>query len=134
MTNFTWGTSTPNQSWATTTEQSWGLPIYIVLELRSIATNDVLTYPILKSSNISLYPERYDKYVLSIPSTTTGQYTYIAYESTTTSATNKINVLETGLAYIQMSEQSFVSATNPITYAEPSSGNTFDNTFDLTFN
>jgi hypothetical protein len=42
-------------------------------------------------------------------------------------------VLETGLAYIEMGEQAFVSATNSITYAEPSTG-TFDFTFDLTFN
>ena len=107
--------------------------LYIVLELRSMATNDIYTYPILKSSNLSLFPERYDEYTFGISPASTGQYTYIAYESTTTSATNKIGVLETGLAYIQMGEQAFVSAANSITYAEPIIG-TFDFTFDLTFN
>jgi len=107
--------------------------LYIVLELRSMATNDIYTYPILKSSNLSLFPERYDNYEFSLAPAVRGQYTYIAYESTSTSATNKIGVLETGLAYIEMGEQAFVSATNSITYAEPVT-NVFDNTFDLTFN
>lgn len=107
--------------------------LYIVFELTSIATNEVYSYAILKSSNLSLYPERYDKYTFQLAPAQAGQYTYIAYESTTTSATNSVGVLETGLAYIKINEQAFVSATNTITYAEPVV-NVFDNTFDYTFN
>lgn len=107
--------------------------LFIVFELQSMATNEVYSYPILKSENLSLHTERYDEYTFALAPASTGQYTYIAHESTTTSATNSIGVLETGLAYIKINEQAFVSAANSITYAEPVT-NVFDNTFDLTFN
>jgi hypothetical protein len=105
--------------------------LYIVFELKSMATNELYTYSILKSSNLSIYTERYDEFTFALAPAETGQYTYTAYEST--NGTNKAGVLETGLAYIKINEQAFVSAANTITYAEPII-NTFDNTFDNTFN
>jgi hypothetical protein len=91
-----------------------------------MATAETTSFSILRSSNQSQGLSRYDKFTISVGDLSKGQYTYTAYEG-------DISLVETGLAYIQMGEQVFVSATNTITYAEPSTG-TFDNTFDYTFN
>jgi hypothetical protein len=102
------------------------IPTAFEFELRSMATAETTSFSILRSSNQSEGLSRYDKFIVSVGDLSTGQYTYTAYEG-------DIALVETGLAYIQMGEQAFVSATNTITYAEPSTG-TFDNTFDYTFN
>ena len=102
------------------------IPTTFEFELRSMATAETTSFSILRSSNQSEGLSRYDKFIVSVGDLSTGQYTYTAYEG-------DIALVETGLAYIQMGEQAFVSATNTITYAEPSTG-TFDNTFDYTFN
>jgi hypothetical protein len=102
------------------------IPTTFEFELRSMATAETTSFSILRSSNQSQGLSRYDKFTVSVGDLSTGQYTYTAYEG-------DIALVETGLAYIQMGEQAFVSATNTITYAEPSTG-TFDNTFDYTFN
>jgi hypothetical protein len=102
------------------------IPTTFEFELRSMATAETTSFSILRSSNQSQGLSRYDKFTVSVGDLSTGQYTYTAYEG-------DISLVETGLAYIQMGEQAFVSATNTITYAEPSTG-TFDNTFDYTFN
>jgi hypothetical protein len=102
------------------------IPTAFEFELRSMATAETTSFSILRSSNQSQGLSRYDKFTVSVGDLSTGQYTYTAFEG-------DIALVETGLAYIQMGEQAFVSATNTITYAEPSTG-TFDNTFDYTFN
>ena len=102
------------------------IPTTFEFELRSMATAETTSFSILRSSNQSEGLSRYDKFSISVGDLSKGQYTYTAYEG-------DIALVETGLAYIQMGEQAFVSATNTITYAEPSTG-TFDNTFDYTFN
>jgi len=102
------------------------IPTAFEFELRSMATAETTSFSILRSSNQSQSLSRYDKFSISVGDLSKGQYTYTAYEG-------DIALVETGLAYIQMGEQAFVSATNTITYAEPSTG-TFDNTFDYTFN
>jgi hypothetical protein len=102
------------------------IPTAFEFELRSMATAETTSFSILRSSNQSQGLSRYDKFSISVGDLSTGQYTYTAFEG-------DIALVETGLAYIQMGEQAFVSATNTITYAEPSTG-TFDNTFDYTFN
>jgi len=102
------------------------IPTTFEFELRSMATAETTSFSILRSSNQSQGLSRYDKFSISLGDLSKGQYTYTAYEG-------DIALVETGLAYIQMGEQAFVSATNTITYAEPSTG-TFDNTFDYTFN
>jgi hypothetical protein len=102
------------------------IPTTFEFELRSMATAETTSFSILRSSNQSQGLSRYDKFTISVGDLSKGQYTYTAYEG-------DIALVETGLAYIQMGEQAFVSATNTITYAEPSTG-TFDNTFDYTFN
>jgi hypothetical protein len=102
------------------------IPTTFELELTSIATRETTAFTIQRVSNESDVTSRYDKFTVSVGDLSTGQYTYTAYEG-------DIALVETGLAYIQMGEQAFVSATNTITYAEPSTG-TFDNTFDYTFN
>jgi hypothetical protein len=102
------------------------IPTTFEFELRSMATAETTSFSILRSSNQSQGLSRYDKFSISVSDIPKGQYTYTAYEG-------DIALVETGLAYIQMGEQAFVSATNTITYAEPSTG-TFDNTFDYTFN
>jgi hypothetical protein len=102
------------------------IPTTFELELTSIATRETTAFTIQRVSNQSDVTSRYDKFTVSVGDLSTGQYTYTAFEG-------DIALVETGLAYIQMGEQAFVSATNTITYAEPSTG-TFDNTFDYTFN
>jgi hypothetical protein len=102
------------------------IPTTFEFELRSMATAETTSFSILRSSNQSQGLSRYDKFTISVGDLSKGQYTYTAFEG-------DIALVETGLAYIQMGEQAFVSATNTITYAEPSTG-TFDNTFDYTFN
>ena len=102
------------------------IPSTFEFELRSMATNETTLFSILRSSNQSAGLSRYDKFTISVGDISKGQYTYTAYEG-------DIALVESGLAYVQMGEQAFVSATNTITYAEPSTG-TFDNTFDYTFN
>jgi hypothetical protein len=102
------------------------IPTTFELELTSIATRETTAFTIQRVSNESDVTSRYDKFTVSVGDLSTGQYTYTAFEG-------DIALVETGLAYIQMGEQAFVSATNTITYAEPSTG-TFDNTFDYTFN
>jgi hypothetical protein len=102
------------------------IPSTFEFELRSMAKAETTSFSILRSSNQSQGLSRYDKFTISVGDLSKGQYTYTAYEG-------DIALVETGLAYIQMGEQAFVSATNTITYAEPSTG-TFDNTFDYTFN
>jgi len=102
------------------------IPSTFEFELRSMATNETTLFSILRSANQSTGLSRYDKFTISVGDISKGQYTYTAYEG-------DIALVESGLAYVQMGEQAFVSATNTITYAEPSTG-TFDNTFDYTFN
>lgn len=102
------------------------IPTAFELELTSIATRETTAFTIQRAANQSDVTSRYDKFTISVGDLSTGQYTYTAFEG-------DIALVETGLAYIKMGEQAFVSATNPITYAEPSAG-TFDNTFDYTFN
>jgi hypothetical protein len=102
------------------------IPTTFEFELRSMATNETNLFTIQRVANQSDGISRYDKFTISVGDISKGQYTYTAYEG-------DIALVESGLAYVQMGEQSFVSATNTITYAEPSTG-TFDNTFDYTFN
>ena len=92
--------------------QALGIPLFFVFNLKSIATNETTEFSILRSSNLSAFVSRYDEFSITLGDLPKGQYTYTAFEG-------DIAVVETGLAQIEYSEQSYTSHTNDITYAEP---------------
>jgi hypothetical protein len=91
---------------------------YYILVLTHIATNFEYTIPLLKSANLSEYLERYDKFTILNEFTKEGHYKYIAYESNTSAITGVIGVVETGLAQVEVSQETYVTNAGVTTYVE----------------
>lgn len=104
------------------------------LVMQHLATNTTSVVTLLKSSNSSLYPLRYDRFTFSGVSTwPTGQFRYVVYDTNSTYQ-NAVAVVETGLGLIAQTPTSLPKYTNAITYAAYNGAGIFDPTFDPTFN
>jgi len=105
-----------------------------ILRLTNIAKNVSTDYTLLKSDNLSLYTERYDKFQIAVGSLETGSYRYEVYDTSST-VSAAVAVVETGLAYVQVVSLTFNTYANTITYQPyaASAVRVFDSTFDPSF-
>ena len=105
-----------------------------ILRLTNIAKNVSTDYTLLKSTNLSSYTERYDKFSLAVGSLETGSYKYEVYDTSSTVGA-AVAVVETGLAYVQVVSLTFNTYANTITYQPyaASAVGVFDSTFDNSF-
>jgi len=103
-----------------------------ILRITNIAKNSSTDYTLLKSANLSSYTDRYDKFTFNVGSLETGSYKYEVYDTSTTVAA-AVAVVETGLAYVQVTTLTFETYDNTITYVPYAGLGIFDLTFDNTF-
>ena len=103
-----------------------------ILRLTSIAKNTTTDYTLLKTANLSNYPNRYDQFSIAVGSLETGSYKYEVYDTNSTVAA-ALAVVETGLAFIQTATIGFNTYANTINYSVYAGG-IFDPTFVQTFN
>jgi hypothetical protein len=124
---------TTNTITVTWTERSSTGTRYI-LRLTSIAKNTTTDFTLLKSANLSNYPNRYDQFSIAVGSLETGSYKYEVYDTNSTVAA-ALAVVETGLAFLQTAAVGFNTYANSIQYTVfgASDEGVFDSTFDLTF-
>ena len=102
-----------------------------ILRITNIAKNSSTDYTLLKSANLSSYTDRYDKFTFNVGSLETGSYKYEVYDTSTTVAA-AVAVVETGLAYVQVTTLTFETYDNTITYVPYAGLGIFDLTFDNT--
>ena len=86
-----------------------------ILRLTNIAKNVSTDFTLLKSANLSNYTDRYDKFSLVVGSLETGSYKYEVYDTNSTVAA-AVAVVETGLAYVQVTSTTYNTYSNTITY------------------
>jgi hypothetical protein len=124
---------TTNTITVTWTERSSTGNRYI-LRLTSIAKNTTTDFTLLKTANLSNYPNRYDQFSLAVGSIETGSYKYEVYDTNSTVAA-ALAVVETGLAFLQTAAIGFNTYANSINYTiyGASSEGVFDSTFDQSF-
>ena len=105
-----------------------------ILRLTSIAKNTTTDYTLLKTANLSNYPNRYDQFSIAVGSLETGSYKYEVYDTNSTVAA-ALAVVETGLAFLQTATIGFNTYANSIQYTVfgASDEGVFDSTFDSTF-
>jgi hypothetical protein len=105
-----------------------------ILRLTSIAKNTTTDYTLLKTANLSNYPNRYDQFSIAVGSLETGSYRYEVYDTNSTVA-SALAVVETGLAFLQTATIGFNTYANSINYTiyGASGEGVFDSTFDSTF-
>jgi hypothetical protein len=126
-------TDTTNTITVTWTERSSTGNRYI-LRLTSIAKNTTTDFTLLKTANLSNYPNRYDQFSIAVGSLETGSYKYEVYDTNSTVAA-ALAVVETGLAFVQTATIGFNTYANSIQYTVfgASDEGVFDSTFDSTF-
>jgi hypothetical protein len=124
---------TTNTITVTWTERSSTGDRYI-LRLTSIAKNTTTDFTLLKSANLSNYPNRYDQFSIAVGSLETGSYKYEVYDTNSTVAA-ALAVVETGLAFLQTATVGFNTYANSIQYTVfgASDEGVFDSTFDQSF-
>ena len=124
---------TTNTITVTWTERSSTGNRYI-LRLTSIAKNTTTDFTLLKSANLSNYPNRYDQFSIAVGSLETGSYKYEVYDTNSTVAA-ALAVVETGLAFLQTATVGFNTYANSIQYTVFGASNegVFDSTFDQSF-
>jgi hypothetical protein len=105
-----------------------------ILRLTSIAKNTTTDFTLLKSANLSNYPNRYDQFSIAVGSLETGSYKYEVYDTNSTVAA-ALAVVETGLAFLQTATIGFNTYANSINYTiyGASDEGVFDSTFDQSF-
>jgi hypothetical protein len=105
-----------------------------ILRLTNIAKNVTTDFTLLKSANLSSYPNRYDKFQITLGAVETGTYRYEVYDTSSTVGA-AVAVVETGLAYVQVISLTFNTFANTIQYNVygASAVSIFDSTFDQTF-
>lgn len=101
--------------------------------IQHLATNTTTTITILKSSNISAYPLRYDRFILDAVLMPTGQFKYTVYDTNST-AQNAICIAETGIGIVPQVATTIHKYNATQTYAAYNGAGIFDPTFDPTFN
>jgi hypothetical protein len=105
-----------------------------ILRLTSIAKNTTTDFTLLKTANLSNYPNRYDQFSIAVGSLETGSYKYEVYDTNST-VSAALAVVETGLAFLQTAAVGFNTYANSIQYTVfgASDEGVFDSTFDSTF-
>ena len=82
------------------------------MRLTNLATLDATDVTITASTNASSYTSRYDKFTFALGAVDKGQYLYEVMENPATTP----RVIETGLAMIETTEQTYSKTTNTIDY------------------
>jgi hypothetical protein len=105
-----------------------------ILRLTSIAKNTTTDFTLLKTANLSNYPNRYDQFSIAVGSLETGSYKYEVYDTNST-VSAALAVVETGLAFLQTATIGFNTYANSIQYTVfgASDEGVFDSTFDQSF-
>lgn len=82
------------------------------LRLINQAELNTTDFTIQASSNTSSYTSRYDKFTISVGALDKGQYRYEVVQDVSTSP----KMIETGLAFIETTEETYTKTTNTIDY------------------
>jgi hypothetical protein len=104
-----------------------------VLQVQCIATNQITTITIQKSSNLSAYPARFDRFQINSTGIPVGQFRYTVYDYAQ-GASAPSGVVETGLGYVTGTPSGIYRYNANQTYSVYYGLGIFDQTFDLTFN
>lgn len=104
-----------------TEKQTISSPNYLfVFEQRS--TNTEVKFVLTNAKDLSLYKERYNKFLLNVNqyflSKLNGQYTYSVYQQTsaTNTTTTGLTLLESGIMMLKESEEIYTEYTTTDTY------------------
>lgn len=90
---------------------------YYLLITRHIETQVEQTIIVPKSSNLSNYTKRYDRFTIATQFTREGQYEYTCYEATGTNVSTCIAVVDSGLILVKTTEQSYLNPGGEKQYA-----------------
>jgi hypothetical protein len=86
-----------------------------ILRITNIAKNQSTDFTILKSNNFSDYTDRYDEFEISVGAIEAGSYNYTVYDTNST-VSSAFAVVETGLAFVEVTTTALSTYSNTITY------------------